>query len=135
MIRFNLMLFSHRQKGKIHKLTVPIDEDRDYFGHRNLCKRSFLARVTDDHSWFQIGTLFARFSHQSITFSGFHCFHFHCVLFWSFPFKPPLRKSKTLTCGRVRLGLLTRKGKEGNDQKKYTMEVKTVKARKSDGLV
>ena len=28
-----------------------------------------------------------------------------------------------------------RGGLKGNDQKKYTMEVKTVKARKSDGLV
>ena len=28
-----------------------------------------------------------------------------------------------------------RGGLKGNDQKKYTLEVKTVKARKSDGLV
>ena len=28
--------------------------------------------------------------------------------FWSFPFKPPLRKTKTLACGRVRLGLVTK---------------------------
>ena len=25
-------------------------------------------------------TLFATFLHQSITFSGFHCFHFQCIL-------------------------------------------------------
>jgi len=33
------------------------------------------------------------------------------------------------------LGRSLRGGLKGNDQKKYTMEVKTVKARKSDGLV
>ena len=50
----------------------------------------------DDQSLVPNQGKIATFLHQSVTFSGFHCFHFHCVLFWSFPFKPPLRKSDFL---------------------------------------
>ena len=61
-------------------------------------------------------------------------------------YNPP-RKSKSVgvkneagfgpSLTRQQAGVLDfrRGGLKGNDQKKYTMEVKTVKARKSDGLV
>ena len=39
--------------------------------------------------WFQIVVLFAPFLHQSVTFSGFHCFHFHCLLFLVISFQTP----------------------------------------------
>ena len=47
----------------------------------------------------QIGTLFAPFLHQSITFSGCHCFHFQCVFFFVISFQTPPRKSVPL--GRI----------------------------------
>ena len=43
----------------------------------------------DDQSLVPNRGTFAPFLHQSVTFSGFHCFHFHPVLFLSFPIKPP----------------------------------------------
>jgi len=79
----------------------------------------------------------------SVTFSGFHCFHFHCVLFLviSFQTPPPAQRASIATqcCSpagppSLRDGFL-RGGLKGNDPKKYTLEVKTVKAIKSDGLV
>ena len=57
------------------------------------------------------------------------------------PQKSPAQRASIATqcCSPVgppslRDGFL-RGGLKGNDQKKYTLEVKTVKARKSDGLV
>ena len=40
-------------------------------------------------------------------FLAFTVFTSIVYFFWSFPFKPPLQKSKTLACGRVRLGLVS----------------------------
>ena len=43
--------------------------------------------------WSQIVALFATFLHQSVTFYGFHCFHFQCVLFLVISFQTPPQKS------------------------------------------
>ena len=76
----------------------------------------------DDQSLVTDCGTFARFYTNPSLFLAFTVFTSSVYLFWSFPFKPP------------RDGFL-RGGLKGNDQKKYTLEVKTVKAIKSDGLV
>ena len=38
---------------------------------------------------------FATFWDHSVTFSGFHCFHFHCVFFLAISFQTLPKKSKT----------------------------------------
>ena len=46
----------------------------------------------DDQSLVTNWRNFAPFLHQSVTFSGFHCFHFLCVLFLVIYFQPPPSK-------------------------------------------
>ena len=60
-----------------------------YSGNWNFRKRY---RVTDDQSLVTNRGTFCPVLHQSVTFSGFHCFHFHCVLFLVISFQTPPSK-------------------------------------------
>ena len=78
---------------KINKILCPSDREipGDYFGHWNFGKRLYLARVTDNQSYCHNMVLFATFIHIPITFSGFHCIHFQCVLYLVGYYERPCR--------------------------------------------
>ena len=80
---------------EIQKFLRPSDRELpgDYFGLWNFWKRSFLAWVTDDQSLVPNRGTFCPVFTPSVTFSGFHCFHFHCVLFLVISFQTPPQKS------------------------------------------
>ena len=79
---------------EIQKFLRPSDRELpgDYFGLWNFWKRSFLAWVTDDQSLVPNRGTFCYVFTPSVTFSGFHCFHFQCVLFLVISFQTPPSK-------------------------------------------
>ena len=80
----------------------------DYFGLWIFLKRSFLAWVTDDQSLVPNCGTFCPVFTPIRHFFWLSLFSLPlCTFFGHFLSKPPLRKSKTPACGRVRLGLFS----------------------------